>query len=285
MTTTENITERTSAVDDGAFPVPDRRFGENSLRVLGPHVWAQTKRLLIGLIRDPMTFVFGLALPIFFLVVMNIVLGDAIETVTGHSALYGSVPLVTLIGAMNGASVGILGIVTEHTNGLLARLWVVPVHRASGLIARIISDAVRIVLNSVVLLGVGLALGLRLEQGVLAGLLWLCVPALFGMAFATLALTVAVYWPNPTLVEAITLVSAMLLFFCTGFVPLDQYPKWIQPVVEHQPLSYATEAMRGLTLGGPVLDPLIGILVWSGGIFVACALPMVIGYRRASMRG
>ena len=285
MTLTDQATKTQSAIDENAFPVPDRRFDENSLRALGPHVWAQTQRLLIGLTRDPMTFVFGLALPIFFLVVMNIVLGDAIRAVTGHSALYGSVPLVTLIGAMNGAAVGILGIVNEHNNGLLARLWVVPVHRASGLIARIISDAVRIMLNSLVLLGIGLLLGLRLEQGVLAGLVWLVVPALFGMAFATMALTIAVYWPNPTLVEAITLVSALLLFFCTGFVPLDQYPEWIRPVVEHQPLSYATEAMRGLTLGGPVMNPLMGIVIWSGAIFVVCAVPMVIGYRRASMRG
>lgn len=268
-----------------AFPTPDRRSGENSPRVLFRHTWIHTKRLLIRLVRDPMTFVFGLVLPICFLMVTNLVLGDSIKMVTGASALYGSVPLVTLIGAMNGASVGVLGLVTERANGLLARLWVVPVHRASGLLARILSDAVRVVLNSAVLLGVGLILGMRLHQGWLAGLAWLCIPALFGMAFAMFALTVAAYWPNPILVEAITLVSALLLFFCTGFVPLDQYPTWIQPVVEHQPLSYATEVMRGLTLGGPVLHPLTGIAIWSVGIFVACAIPMVIGYRRASMRG
>jgi ABC-2 type transport system permease protein len=285
MTITEHMPKPRSAVDASAFPVPKRRFGEDSPRALGAHVWIQTQRLLVGLARDPMTFVFGLAIPIFFLVVMNIVLGDAIRAVTGHSALYGSVPLVTLIGAMNGASVGIVGIVSEHTNGLLARLWVVPVHRASGLIARIVSDAVRVLLNSLVLLCVGLILGLRLEQGVLAAVAWLFVPAVFGMAFATLALTIAVYWPNTILVEANTLVSALLLFFCSGFVPLDQYPQWIQPVVEHQPLSYATEAMKGLTLGGPFLEPLIGTLLWSGGIIVVCAVPMVIGYRRASMRG
>jgi len=155
----------------------------------------QTQRLLIRLARDPMTFVFGLALPIFFLVVMNIVLGDAISSVSGHSALYGSVPLVTLIGAMNGASVGVVGIITERADGLLARLWVVPVHRASGLLARIASEAIRVVVNSFVLLCVGLFMGLRFEQGVLAGLAWLCIPVVFGMAFATLALTVAVYWP------------------------------------------------------------------------------------------
>jgi ABC-2 type transport system permease protein len=268
-----------------AFPTPHRASGENSPRVLLRHTWISTKRLLVRLVRDPMTFVFGIVLPICFLMVTNVVLGDAIKLATGASALYGSVPLVTLIGAMNGASVGVLGFVTERTNGLLARLWVVPVHRASGLLARIISDAVRIVLNSFALLCVGLILGLQLKHGWLAGVAWLCIPVLFGMAFATLALTVAVYWSNPILVEAITLASALLLFFCTGFVPLNQYPKWIQPVVEHQPLSYATEVMRGLTLGGPVLDPLIGILLWSGGIVIVCAIPMVIGYRRASMRG
>ena len=48
------------------------------------------------------------------------------------------------------------------------------------------------------------------------------------------------------------------MFFSTGFVPLDQFPRWIQPVVEHQPVSYAVEAMRGLSLGGPVLAPMVG---------------------------
>lgn len=286
MSVTDHAVLRDSAVlSEAAFPVPDRRFGENSLRVLPVQIWAQTKRLLIRLVRDPMTFVFGLALPIFFLVVMNIVLGDAISAVTGHSALYGSVPLVTLIGAMNGASVGVVGFISERNDGLLARLWVLPVHRASGLVARLVSEAIRVAVNSVALLAVGLALGLRLERGALAGVVWLCVPVLFGMAFAMLALTIAVYWPSATLVEAITLVSALLLFFCTGFVPLDQYPNWIQPVVEHQPLSYATEVMRSLTLGGGLSTPSVGVLLWSGGIIAACVVPMVVGYRRVSMRG
>jgi ABC-2 type transport system permease protein len=286
MTLTEQNAKASSGVlRNDAFPTPHRASSENSPRVLLRHTWITTKRLLVRFVRDPMTFVFGIVLPICFLMVTNVVLGDSIRLVTGASALYGSVPLVTLIGVMNGASVSVLGLVTERSNGLLARLWVVPVHRASGLLARIVADAVRIVLNSFVLLCIGLILGLQLKQGWLACVAWLCIPVLFGMAFASLALTVAVYWSNPMLVEAITLVSTLLLFFCTGFVPLDQYPTWIQPAVEHQPLSYATEVMRGLTLGGPVLHPLIWILVWSAGIVIVCAIPLVIGYRRASMRG
>ena len=55
------------------------------------------------------------------------------------------------------------------------------------------------------------------------------------------------------------------MFFSTGFVPLDQFPDWIQPVVEHQPVSCAIEAMRGLSLGGPVLAPMVGNAALVGG--------------------
>jgi ABC-2 type transport system permease protein len=267
------------------FPVVDRRHGENSPLLLAPHAWVQMQRLLIRFVRDPMTFFFGLVFPVFMLVVLDIVLGDAISTATGHSALYGSVPLMTVIGAMNGASVGAVGIITERTDGLLARLWVVPVHRASGLFARIGAEALRVVVNSFFLLCAGMLLGMRFEPGLPAAVGWLCIPVAFGVAFAVLVLTVALYWPSPTMVNAIVLVNSLCLFFSSGFVPLDQYPKWIQPVVEHQPVSYAIEAMRGLSLGGPVLEPVLGTLVWSGGIVAACAIPIVIGYRKASMRG
>ncbi|MGE2716628.1 ABC transporter permease [Mycolicibacterium litorale] len=267
------------------FPVVERRYGENSPRYLGRHAWVQTQRLLLRFLRDPMTFFFGLVFPAFMLVVLDIVLGDAIMAVTGHSALYGSVPLMTVIGAMNGASVGAVGIIGERTDGLLARLWVVPVHRSSGLLARIGAEAFRVAINSLCLLGVGLLMGLRFEHGALAAVAWLCIPVIFGSAFAVLVLTVALYWPSPTMVNAIVLVNSLCLFFSSGFVPLDQYPEWIQPIVEHQPVSYAIEAMRGLSLGGPVQEPVIGTLLWSLGIAVLSAIPMVIGYRRASMRG
>ena len=94
----------------------------------------------------------------------------------------------------------------------------------------------------------------------------------------------ALYVVNTVLVESVGLIVMLLVFFCTGFVPLDQYPSWLQPVVQHQPMSYAVDAMRGLSLGGPLLTPMIGAVLWSAGIVAVCAVPMMIGYRRASMR-
>jgi ABC-2 type transport system permease protein len=93
------------------------------------------------------------------------------------------------------------------------------------------------------------------------------------------------YSAKTIVVEATGIVWALLQFFSTGFVPLDQYPRWLQPAVAHQPMSYAVEAMRGLSLGGPVLTPMVAMLLWSAGIAAGCAIPMAIGYRKASTRG
>lgn len=80
----------------------------------------------------------------------------------------------------------------------------------------------------------------------------------------------------------IEIVWGLMTFFSMGFVPVDQYPCWLQPVGQHQPISYAVAVMRALSLGGPVLAPTVTMLLWSAAIAAVCAILMAIGYRRAS---
>jgi len=172
----------------------------------------------------------------------------------------------------------------ERANGLLSRFWVLPVHRASSLLSRLAADAIRIVVTTAVILVAAMVLGLRFEQGAIHALAWLLIPVPFGVAFTVFVFTVALHSAKTIAVEATEIIWGFLMFFSTGFVPLDQYPGWMQPVVEHQPVSYAVEAMRGLAIGGPVAAPTLGLLVWSTGLAAACAIPMAIGYRKASKR-
>jgi ABC-2 type transport system permease protein len=266
-------------------PSPRRRVSENSPMRLAPQTWLLTARLLRRWRRDPTTVLESLAMPVVLLVTLNIVLEEGISKVTGHSALYGSVPMIAMVGAMSGSMVGGIGLMGERTDGLLSRFWVLPVHRASDLLSRLAADAVRIVVTTAVILCAGLVMGFRFRQGILASVTWVFVPTVFGLAFTVIVITLALYTANTFVVEGTEVIWGMLMFFSSGFVPLDQFPRWIQPVVQHQPVSYAVEAMRGLSLGGPVLAPTVAMLLWSAGIVVACAIPMAIGYRRASMRG
>ena len=77
-----------------------------------------------------------------------------------------------------------------------------------------------------------------------------------------------------------------LVFWSAAHVVVFAMPIWwLQPIVEHQPVSYTIEAMRGLALEGPVAEPVLFSVLWSAGIFAVCAVPLAIGFRRASKRG
>ncbi len=244
----------------------------------------QTQRLLTRWAHDPQTVIQALLLPVGFLIALDLVFGRPVSLVSGRSALYGTVPLAALIGAAFGSSAAAVSLMRERVDGLLARFWVLPIHRASGPLSRLAAEVVRILVTSIVVMVAGLLLGLQFHRGTVAALAWLLIPVAFGVAFAAVVTTMALHLVNTVVVESVGLIVMLLVFFCTGFVPLDQYPSWIQPLVEHQPMSYAVDAMRGLSLGGPVLAPVVGTLLWSTGIVAVCAAPIMSGYRKASMR-
>ncbi|WP_245545728.1 ABC transporter permease [Nocardia higoensis] len=257
---------------------------ENSGTTLLSNVSVQTQRLLLRWLRNPVALLETLIIPCLLLLMLDIVVGGQIERFTGEDALFGSVPMVASVGALSGAVAAGVMLGRERDSGLLARFWVLPVHRASGLIARVLAEGCRILAGTLVVVLVGFLLGFRFRQGLLAALAFIGVPVLFGLAFATLVTAIAVFTAKTVLVEGITILSTLLMFFSTGFVPLIAFPEWIQPIVRNQPMSAAVDTMKALSLGGPLARPLTLILVWSLGAILICAVPAAIGYRRASRR-
>lgn len=255
---------------------------QNAARLFVAQTLLQTNRLLTRWARDCITVIGAIVLPILFMVVLNIVLGNLAYVVTHDSGLYSIVPLIALGAAITGSTFVAIDLMRERSFGLLARLWVLPVHRASGLISRILANAIRTLVTTLVMLGTGVVLGFRFRQSLIPSLMWISVPVILGIAIAAMVTTVALYTAQTVVVEGVELVQAIAIFFSTGLVPLNSYPGWIQPFVAHQPVSYAIAAMRGFAMGGPVLSPMIGMLVWTAGICVVCAVPLAIGYRRAS---
>ena len=127
-----------------------------------------TQRLLVRLVRNPVTIVHALVLPVGFLLALDVVLGDSVTAATGEDGLYRSVPLVALLAAMSGSTAGMVGITGERLDGFLARLWVLPVHRVAGLLSRLLAEVIRLVATTLVILGTGIILGFRFHQGVAA---------------------------------------------------------------------------------------------------------------------
>src|SRR5271155_2871920 len=120
------------------------QYPENSVRLLVLNTLVLTKRILTRWVRDLVTVIEALVFPILFLLVLKIVLGNLIYAVTHDNPLYSIVPLIALGAAITGSTFVAIDLMRERSSGLLSRLWVVPVHRASGLLSLIVADAVRI---------------------------------------------------------------------------------------------------------------------------------------------
>ncbi|BAW04172.1 ABC transporter permease [Nocardia seriolae] len=245
----------------------------------------QCKRLLMGWMRDPSTTIQTLIFPAATLVMFRIVLGDSIAKATGMPAIYGFVPMVMLVAAMSGSMVSALGFKVEKATGLLGRFHTMPIHRAAGLTGRLLAEAVRVLITSLFVLVVGVGLGFRFWNGAAASIAMIAIPILFAIGFAVLVTALATLTEGVMLVSIIGIINTLLMFFNSGFVPVLAYPTWLQKTVENQPMSTAIDAMRGLSLSGPIATPLWKTVAWTVGIIVIFAYPAVRGYRRAAETG
>ncbi|GAA4807189.1 ABC transporter permease [Tomitella cavernea] len=267
------------------FIEPAHARSERSMKALALHSLLHAQRLLIRWSRDPLTTVQVLLYPGLMLVMFKIVLGDSIGDATGQSAIYGQVAMMALVASMVGSMAGAMGLQLERREGLLSRFWVLPVHRAASLVGRLLAETCRILITTAVIIAVGFGLGFRFQNGVGAAIGMFFVPLLYGIGFAVAVTAAAVYGGRAKLIEFISLVTSLLMFFNTGFVPLVAYPQWLQTVVEYQPMSCAVEAMRSLALGTEMGNNFWYALGWAGALILLFTFPAIRGYRRAAQPG
>ncbi|MBD0860962.1 ABC transporter permease [Gordonia sp. zg691] len=256
---------------------------ESSLRGWATQSSALARRQLTVLFRDRATVLQILFIPALTMVMFKVVLGDAVGSATGQNSAYGTVPLVILVSAMFGSLASGVRLNQERGTGLLARLYVLPINRAADLTSRLLCEVVRILVTTTLLLIAGLFIGFRFTQGPFAVLGIFAVSLMFGVAYSMFVLAIAVNTrPSAALVPMLSLFSSLLMFFNSGFSPVEAYPTWLQPIVEYQPLTPAIDSMRAMASGGPIAADLIAVVIWTIVILGACTWPALRGYRRAA---
>jgi ABC-2 type transport system permease protein len=242
-------------------------------------------RLLRRWRRDPIVAVQALLFPTLLLIVYKLLIGKAVLAVTGYDSLYGLVPMCAVVGAIFGTLGAGLALPAERESGLLARLWVLPVHRASALTGRLIAEAARAFTSAIMLTIFGIALGLRFSYGWIGVPAFVLLPVAISAGMATLVIAIATRADGKAMVTWLGAGCVVLLFLNTGVAPAEAFPGWLQPVVRFQPISPTIEAMRALAAGGPVLRPLWQAGVWAGALVAVFAPVAVRGYRAAAEVG
>ncbi|WP_422747464.1 ABC transporter permease [Mycobacterium sp. WMMD1722] len=232
--------------------------------------------------RHPGVPVQALLFPTVLLITYNLLVGRSMATLTGTDNLDGLVPMCALAGGMFGAIGAALAIPNERSGGLLTRFWTLPVHRASALTGRLLAEAARTLLGTVVVTAVGVALGLRFSGHPLAVIPYLLVPVFVSVGFATFVTALALRADGTALFMWLGTSAIGLVFASPGLAPVHMFPSWLRPFVEYQPMTSVIETMRGLSAGDP--SP-VALLVTAGWIVAVLAifLPMAVrGYRAAA---
>ncbi|MGV0850703.1 ABC transporter permease [Mycolicibacterium phlei] len=235
--------------------------------------------------RDPLVPIQALLFPTFLLITYYLLVGKSILRITGSDALYGLVPTCAIAGAFSGSLAVGLTLSFERDTGLLSRLWVLPVHRASALTGRLIAEVARTVVGTVLITAVGIGLGLRFEGGPLALLLYLLVPAMVVLVFAMAVIGIAVRAKDGTVLIWLGLPAITAVFASSGSPPVESLPSWMWPLIKFQPMEPIVQSMRALAEGGIPLWHLLGGLVWTIVLGAIVGPFAVRGYRAAAESG
>ncbi|GAA5066863.1 ABC transporter permease [Nocardia callitridis] len=246
------------------------------------HSLVEAGRLLRRWSRQPEVLTSTFALPILLLLMFDLVLAKSLNISGDSDPLDGFVPMIAMAGSMYGAMGTGESLFAERQGGLLRRFWVLPIHRSAGLVGRLLAECGRTLVATVLVLVIGLVLGMRFEQGFAGALGAVVVPVILIVGFTPLVITVGVSAIGDKVVQLFSIVVLVGMFFNSGFVPVRNYPGWLQPIVRGQPMSCAIEAMRGFLGGGPIATPLLQTLAWAVGLVVVFGALAVRGYRKAA---
>ncbi|HKT06014.1 MAG TPA: ABC transporter permease [Rugosimonospora sp.] len=216
------------------------------------------------------------------LMLMQLALAGKIVTAAAHGAYVDRLaPDIILVTAAFGTTVTALAMLNDIRSGLLDRVRTLPVSAFSVLGGRVVGDVARVLLVALIATGVAYLPGFRFTQGALAVLGFYGVVALFATMVTALGVLAGLSFKGMDTIRAVVGNPVLLLFlFSSGFVPVAEFPDFLQPFVRANPISIAATALYGLSHGGPVALPLLETLAWTLGVS-ACCVPLAIRrYRR-----
>ncbi|MGI8864864.1 MAG: ABC transporter permease [Solirubrobacteraceae bacterium] len=136
---------------------------------------------------------------------------------------------------------------------------------------------------SALVLLVGIALGARVQTGVLGAVVIVLLSALFGVAYAGFGILVALRTRNVQATQSSFLLFFPLLFLTPNFVPFDRLSPLMETLARINPVSYVIVGLRSLVIDGWDLGKLAVcglVIVGMGVILIALCLRVIATYDR-----
>jgi ABC transporter DrrB family efflux protein len=226
-------------------------------------------RNMTDLWRVPQLLVFIVLQPILFVLLFRYVFGGAISTVPGVSYVDYLMPGIFVITVVFGSATTAVSMATDVKSGLLERFRALPMARSAVLSGRTLSDLLRTAVIVAIIVGVGFAVGFRVQTDALSFIAAMLLVLLWAYALLWVQVAVGLVTGDPESAQAASFpVVALLTFASSAFVPISTMPSWLQGFAKYQPVSVTASAVRALCIGGPTTSWLLQSLAWILGILV-----------------
>jgi len=245
-----------------------------------PNTFTIARRNLLHIKATPEQLVEMTIQPLMFLVLFVFVFGGAIA---GSSSEYleFALPgiLVQTVAFLPFTTAIALNV--DFQRGVIDRFRSLPIARSAVIGGRILAHVVRIVWSITIITGFAMVLGFRFGGGAAGA---------FGALVLVTAFGVTMCWPMAFIgvtartTESVNTWGFMIIlpltFASSAFVPPETMPGWLEAIAEANPVTWVIDAARGLMLGGPVAEPVIGAVLWMIAITAVFAPLAISRYRR-----
>jgi len=144
-----------------------------------------------------------------------------------------------------------MGMITDLDRKVVDRFLAAPASRFAIVLSQVVRAGITAMIQTLILLVVGLALGFRMQGGALGWPAIFVVSFLLAAAFAGFSNGLALIFRRPeSMIATANMVGLPLMFLAPLLVAAERMPDWIVSVSRFNPVSWGVHAARHATESG-----------------------------------
>lgn len=211
------------------------------------HSSFMAKRDLRWLSRMPWLMAITLVQPVVWLLLFGHLFQKAVDIpgFAANSYIGFLTPGVVVMTALfSGGWLG-MGFIHDVDRGVMDRFLVSPMHRGSLIVGRLVYQATVTIIQSLVVVGLGLVVGAEFPGGVAGILVLIALAVVVGAAFGSLSNGLALLVRREESLIATANLALLPISFLSGtFMQESLMPAWMHRIARYNPVNWAVEAGR-----------------------------------------
>ena len=212
-----------------------------------PHTGYLTVRLLRATVRQPAYVVITLVQPMIWLLLFGQLFKRVVEIpgFTGGSYIDFLTPGVVAMTVLFSSGWTGMAYIEDMDRGVMDKFLSSPVSRGAMMASSTVNQAVSTVIQSLVIVAVGILAGARYDGGVPGVLVMFAAAVLLAGSFSALSNGMAlIVRTRESLIGFSTMLTLPLSFLSSAMMDKAAAPDWIQTVAAYNPVDWAVVASR-----------------------------------------